>query len=288
MLYFISIFSNVVIQLIIPGGESTTIPSGNVQTGLQGGTSGIQWTPDVKVGTNIVLVPGDDRGLGSGGSASVSIGNNPNGDSSCIDGNSPSSTPGTAAGAVETGGGSSSSSPTNIGAIVGGIVGGIAAVVMAVLLTLFFVRRRRGQKGRRRHSLDLLPESTQPHDEQYQPEPFIIPPSVASRSHHTRTVSNGSEDDDGLRPSMSEVGRRYSALSTTDQSETTGYLGPGPALPTTAPTSTTSRKSPHPPMLRPVNYVQHEDAGVFEHQGEGSNQEPETVELPPNYNTISR
>ncbi|GJJ15081.1 hypothetical protein Clacol_009356 [Clathrus columnatus] len=282
---------DVEIQLVIPGGQTTTIPKTKIQTGLQGNTTGFSWTPNVNVGTTFILVAGDDRGVGTGGSVNNAIGNNPNGDSSCINSNSPSSTPAPAAGAVETGtpsntGGGSS---TNVGAIAGGVIAGVAAVIIAVLLTLFFVRRRRHQRDRRRHSLDLLPESGHPNAEQYQPEPFIIPSSVGSRSQHARTMSNGSEDDDGAsgtRPSMSEVGRRYSALSTTDQSETTGYLGVPPRTGTGTYTST-SRKSPHPPSLRPVNFVQHEDAGELP-EGEGSNQEPETVELPPTYDAIRR
>jgi len=46
--------------------------------------------------------------------------------------------------------------------------------------------------------------------------------------------------------------------------------------------TTTTRKSLLPPQLRPVNFIQHDDAGP----NEGSADEPETIELPPAYTNI--
>jgi hypothetical protein len=44
-----------------------------------------------------------------------------------------------------------------------------------------------------------------------------------------------------------------------------------------------SRKSPMPPSLRPVNIIQHDDAGTV-----ADDNEAETVELPPAYTNIRR
>ena len=249
--------------------------------GAQGSTTGFDWTPNVRTGTSIILVAGDDNGVGSGGSVNTAVGNNPNGDDSCISGNSPSSTPGPAAGAVETGTPNTGSggSSTNAGAIAGGVVGGLAAIIIIALLMWFFMRRRR-HKRQAHQDLDLLPgegpQIGENRDEFYQPEPFVIPASSRGNSTY----------DDHTRPSMSDVGRRYSAISTTDASESqyTSALGVGAAGGTR---TTASRKSPGGPhVLRPVNVVQHEDAGEVPEAGGSGDGEVETVELPPAYTMV--
>ena len=60
--------------------------------------TGFNWTPAVRTGTTLIVVAGDDRGLGTGGSGlyTVSAGLYPN--SSCISNNAPSSTAGPPAG----------------------------------------------------------------------------------------------------------------------------------------------------------------------------------------------
>lgn len=94
----------------------------------------------------------------------------------------------------------------------------------------------------------------------YQPEPFIVPdPTVAS-----------------TRPSTD--GRRHSAIS-----NGASELGVGRAHTPTA-QSTSTRKSAAPPSFRPVNIIQHDDAGPSEEPA----LEPETVELPPAYTNIKK
>lgn len=78
--------------------------------------TGFQWTPSVRAGTTLIVVSGDDRGLGTGGSGlyTVSAGLYPN--SSCITNASPSSTAGSPAGGAY---------PTNAsGGMTGGNSGG--------------------------------------------------------------------------------------------------------------------------------------------------------------------
>lgn len=296
----------VTIFLVIPGGQSSSIPTSGAKGGLQGNTTGFLWTPDIRAGTNVLLVVGDSRGPGTGGSVNTAVGNSPDSNSTCITNDSPSSTAGTPAGAIETGssgkggnGGNDGGSTTNVGAIAGGVVGGLAAIVIVGLVALFFLRRRRRQRHPAAHGVDLLPEGAHRDTEQppefYHPEPFIVPPHS-----HTDAEENGGAS--AGRPSMSDAGgRRYSALSTTDQSEsaygtTTGTgtnllaVGAGAGSRSTSYGPGSSRKSPAgPPQLRPVNFVQHEDAGeIPEPSGSAQHDEPETIELPPSYTNIRR
>lgn len=283
--------------LLIPGGQSSRINVVNSGS-APGGTTGFSWTPDIRAGTNIIISAGDSRGVGTGGSVNTAVGNNPSQNSSCIDSSSPSSTAGTPAGAVQTSsvptGNSSSGGGTNTGAVAGGVLGGIAALAVVGVLALLFIRQRRRQQHPAAHGVDLLPEVAQRDPEQppefYQPEPFIVPSTA------------GTEENGGIsvgRLTMSDVGRRYSALSTTDQSEsvyatTTGtsgnMLAVGGGGRSTSYGPSSNRKSPTGlPVLRPVNFVQHEDAGELpEAGGSGQADEPETVELPPSYNSVRR
>jgi hypothetical protein len=58
---------------------------------------------------------------------------------------------------------------------------------------------------------------------------------------------------------------------------------PRPLTPASATTATTRKTAPMP-QLRPVNIIQHDDAGPSE--GPASPGEPETIELPPAYTHI--
>lgn len=89
--------STVNFQGVIPGGDSFSIPLGAI-TDESGMGTGFQWTPTVRPGTTLMVVSGDARGLGTGGSDlyTVSAGLNPN--SSCLTNTSPSSTAGPPAG----------------------------------------------------------------------------------------------------------------------------------------------------------------------------------------------
>ena len=80
---------------VIPGGESFAIPQGTITNVTNEGT-GFNWTPNVRSGTMLVLVAGDDRGPGTGGSNAYTV--QTGSSSSCLNGTSPSSTPGSPAG----------------------------------------------------------------------------------------------------------------------------------------------------------------------------------------------
>ncbi|KAG9221626.1 hypothetical protein CCMSSC00406_0005539 [Pleurotus cornucopiae] len=82
---------------VIPGGESFVIPEGPITDVPSQGT-GFSWTPPVRAGTTLVIVGGDDRGVGSGGSLVTIVSTGVRLDDDCLGDNSPSSTPGSPAG----------------------------------------------------------------------------------------------------------------------------------------------------------------------------------------------
>ncbi|KAI0346612.1 hypothetical protein BDW22DRAFT_1352763 [Trametopsis cervina] len=258
---------------IIPGGQSLMVPQGSLTTVPEQGL-GFSWTPSIRAGTTVLIIAGDNRGIGSGGSSTYIIGF---GDGSCLDSGSPSSTPGSPAGGsypTSTSGagtgGSTGGSHSNTGPIVGGVVGGVVGLLAILLVALFFYRRRRFHKQQKKRPVDLLHdqegEDQDGHPPQYyQPEPFVVPePTVVSEGAETSTIPGAA------RPSLDQRRSHYSNLSgerssTPDQSAVSG--------------STYLRKSPAPPSFRAVNIVQHDDAGPSE-------PEPETIELPPAYTNI--
>jgi len=262
---------NVQVWGVIAGGESFII---NVNA-----NSGATFTPQIVPGVNVLVVVGDSRGFGSGGSAQQVIqpGNN---DKSCINGNSPSSTAGSPAGGSYptstdgsgTGGGGGNSGP-NIGAIVGGVIGGIAFIAICGIVLFVLLRRRRSRRRFDEQPVDLLGGRDQgqagadaPVPQQYVPEPYHIPADQ-------RPDMSETSDGNNLGPgALSGGSRRLSGITSTESS--------GPL----SGTSNTT-KSGAPPSLRPVNIVQHEDAGPSEGHGQ---QEPETVELPPAYTNLRK
>ena len=171
-----------------------------------------------------------------------------------------------------------SRSKADVGAIVGGVVGGVVGAIAIALILLFIMRRKHFSQTQKERPVDLL----QDHDdgpgpavgnerlpEYYPPEPFILPdPTVASTYESYRDEVPGGSS----RPSGD---RRQSYLSTST-SDAGGFLRAGTSLP-----SSSARKSPIAPSFRPVNIIQHDDAGPSE-----AAPEPETIELPPAYTNI--
>ncbi|KAH8987813.1 hypothetical protein EDB92DRAFT_1801048 [Lactarius akahatsu] len=254
---------------VIPGGNSFNIPQGSLSTNTDTGT-GFNWTVDITGGTNIFVVAGDDRGIGSGGSAPFTVAYSAN--SSCLSGSSPSSTAGSpAGGSYPT---STSSSPSgssgghsNVGAIAGGVAGGLVAIVATALVGFFYFRRQKYSAVSKERPVNVLHDddddgSAPPHDlpQYYAPEPYLVPdPTIVGTSE---------------------------AASTHDRplSMTTADI-PRPQTPGSMNTATShTRKSALPPQLRPVNIIQHDDAGPSEVPTSAG--EPETIELPPAYTNI--
>lgn len=83
-------------QGVIPGGQSFSVPvpTDNLSVVPAEGI-GFTWTPSVRAGTTVILLGGDNRGPGTGGSSTYIVNF---GENSCLNDQSPSSTPGSPAG----------------------------------------------------------------------------------------------------------------------------------------------------------------------------------------------
>lgn len=190
----------------------------------------------------------------------------------------------------------SHSGGSNTGAIVGGVIGGVVFLT-ALILALFFLRRRsKHQKRQKERPVDLLNAdegdesphagpggrvSTQRNElpEYYQPEPFLVPDPTMRSSY------------DGTGATSSE-GRPLSGYTSTSRSGTPDLLGSvyggagGTSASGAGSSSAGGRKGGMRPM-RPVNVIQHDDAGPQVPAG-GAEEEVETVELPPAYTNIRK
>ncbi|KAH7886857.1 hypothetical protein F5I97DRAFT_1807293 [Phlebopus sp. FC_14] len=293
-------------QGVIPGGQSFSIPLGKL-TQVTGQGTGFDWIPSVREGSTLMLVAGDERGLGTAGSElyNVAAGLYPN--SSCLTNNSPSSTAGPPAGGAYptnsngsgTGGGGSSS--TDVGAIAGGVVGGLAAIVIVALAGFYIIRRKTAPRVQKERPVDLLqgdPDDSDPPvnselPHYYRPEPFLATAPTEVSSAYAQE-DGGRASVAGSRSQYDSFGgsrygtsdRRQSGVTsfTDARSATPDYDGLGVASGSTGMTS--SRKSPMPRQLRPVNIIQHDDAGP---PGElDGGEEAETIELPPAYTHIRK
>lgn len=286
---------------IIPGGNAFEIPQGPI-TDVPSFGRGFTWKCNLRAATQLLVVGGDNRGISSGGSINLVVAYPSNGDASCLDRNSPSSTPGTPAGGTyptgtgtdpgnSDGSGGGSSSGNNTGAIVGGVVGGLVALAAAFLLIFFYRRRKKHQLRQREKPIDLNEGDDEggdgdgSHDrlsrnnlpEFYRPEPFTVPDPTVASSHGEYT-----DADDSARPLSGTATSFYTRSGTPDGSVALGY-GVGNATPSS--TNATGRKG-QPPRMRPVNIIQHDDAGPSAPFNPAQDEEPETVELPPAYTAI--
>jgi hypothetical protein len=155
--------------------------------------------------------------------------------------------------------------PSFIFLLSGGVVGAAVLLVAAVLVAFWFFRRRPYSALSQSRPVNVLQDDEdgieEGHDlpQYYAPEPYLMPdPTVRGTSEAASTQD---------RPlSMSTV--------TTDVQR--------PQTPMT--TTTTTRKSAAFPQLRPVNIIQHDDAGPSEDLS--GQAEHETIELPPAYTNI--
>lgn len=171
-------------------------------------------------------------------------------------------------------------SHSNVGAIVGGTVGGVVGLAALILALIFWRRRSNFHKQQKDGPVDLLREGDDDdHHEAgqlpryYEPEPFMVPdPTVASSSAGDPSMSAYNAPSASLRPSGERRASHYSGTEAGRSATPDGVSAGG---------STYMRKSPLPPVFRPVNIVQHEDAGPGEDE-----EHAETIELPPAYTNI--
>ena len=151
----------------------------------------------------------------------------------------------------------------------GGVIGGVAGLILIAVLATFYMRRHKYQKANKeRPALFTDNDDDAPGEGRredlplyYEPEPFTLPDPTDGGAESTRPSTD----------------HRQSQL--TYVTDNNGRATPdGGAAPTGS-----NRKSPLPPSLRPVNIIQHEDAGPSRVT---VGEEPETVELPPAYTNI--
>lgn len=185
----------------------------------------------------------------------------------------------------------------------GGIIGGLALIV-SLLLGLFFYRRRtRRRTELKERPMDLLhgddededddhrrhPNDQQQHQlDYYTPEPFMVP-DLTLTSHAAVTAATDAQSHTGWGASSS--GRPLSDTSFT-RSDTPDLPGVGSGASAygygwAAGSTTTSTSRKGPMRMRPVNIVQHEDAGLPPQIGDKA-EEAETIELPPAYTAVQR
>ena len=293
---------------VIPGGDSFNITFSNTTQKANEGT-GFDWIPPIRGGTTLMIGAGDNRGLGSGGSVTyiVSSGNS---NSTCLNSDSPSSTAGSPAGgsyptSTAEAENSNSSSSSNAGPIAGGVVAALV-VICAFVLVLVFLRRRKKQAAQNKEKPDLFMDNERPASAQdgeiarlAPPEPYIVPSEPAGSewgaesSVGVPTSSYGYGIGTGAaaaaaasgRNTPSAYDRRHSIFSDSTEQD---HLRPG--TPQTMASGsmmgssmmTGSGRKGAPPVLRPVNIIQHEDAGA----PPPADADPETIELPPAYTNI--
>ena len=165
----------------------------------------------------------------------------------------------------------------------GGVVGGVTLILVVLLIALFFWRRSRLQNTPKDHPVNLLmgDEGDGPSDSQmreanppsfYQPEPFLVP----DRTSTGRTSFQGGQPG-------AEAGA-FGAYRDDDEHSNSRRSSEVPPMSIAA----SSRKSGTllRPM-RPVNIIQHDDAGPSEPDTRADD-EPETIELPPAYTHIKK
>jgi hypothetical protein len=270
---------------VIPGGQSFTVPTGPITNVSEQGT-GFSWTPSVRGGTTLLLVGGDSRGAGNAGSTINTVGLGTTVVNSCLNDTSPSSTPGNPAGgsyptSTTSSTSSSSSHSTNTGAIAGGTVGGVAFLILAALAALFCLRRKSVHKSQKERPVDILQDDEgDEHDggretgrlpQYYQPEPFLVPdPTITSAAGSVHET-----EDDAL---MGITGNRPISGTTTSRSGT-------PDLISAVGSSNGATRKGGLRVMRPVNIIQHDDAGPSE-PAKDEEGEPDTIELPPAYTNL--
>ncbi|KIL62410.1 hypothetical protein M378DRAFT_165776 [Amanita muscaria Koide BX008] len=254
---------------IIPGGVSFSIlaESGITNTSDEG--IGFSWLPRLSQGTQILIVGGDDRGLGAGGSAEFTTAHSD--DSSCVTAGSPSTTPGTVAGAVNT-----TSSMT--AAIIGGAVGGsLGFVALCAIIAFLLIRHRRNQRystGSTIYTLnseraDIMTKPGNPLS-YYGIEPFDHTLSPVSGFGHENTAPMRQLTISTTSGMASPNGDRLSGPQAVEPPGSLSRSGSG-----------SINFTPSAPMIT-TTIIQHTDGGA---PVENENV-PTTINLPPTYNSL--
>ncbi|THV07711.1 hypothetical protein K435DRAFT_959773 [Dendrothele bispora CBS 962.96] len=289
------------VQIIamIPGGESVVLNP------PQGPTS-FDWTVNVFNGTQLLFLMMDAQGR-PGGSSDVRTVSSSD-DTSCINGNSPSSTAQPTASSTSTNSpgaspseSSSSSNKTPIGAIAGTVIGALVFLAVAITLGLFFLRRRQSRdhpeqrvqrhSRRMRSEVDLLATGPPPDPYPYSPYAGTMTPAINTPATQTFPSYNGSQPSD---PFGSDAFSRSSVITSHTQhtqqpmslsDHTTASHGMSPFTAGDSRSSQYSTPGQRKAAMagvsnhKPSRYVMHTDM----EDTPAVPEEDEVIELPPQY-----
>lgn len=170
-------------------------------------------------------------------------------------------------------------------------------MIVILGLAAFYVIRRKTRKSVKERPVNLLygdPDDNEPSNYQpppyLQPEPYLVTePTLSSVSaqDNRHSIAGSALLSDSLRSSRYGMStqRLSGVTSLSDPRSTTPELEAGFFAPGSTTALTSSRKSGMTRQLRPVNIIQHEDAGPSSAQEEG---QPETIELPPAYTNLQQ
>ncbi|KIM74568.1 hypothetical protein PILCRDRAFT_14335 [Piloderma croceum F 1598] len=213
---------------VIPGGQCFPINEENIGTGSD---AGFDFTVPVRAGVTVLLIGGDSRGIGSGGSEQIVV--EQSGSQSCLDSSSPSSTPGSPAGQIvyptsSSGGGSAvnnnggngsstngtsskSNKDVDKDAIIGGAAGGgLIIIAINVLVCLYFIRRRRRTRYDnpvdRQSNAELLSPGLNQISPFYEPEAFRAPDTATVSSYGRQSYDPRQSTEASTTPSISRTG----------------------------------------------------------------------------------
>ncbi|KJA14562.1 hypothetical protein HYPSUDRAFT_59307 [Hypholoma sublateritium FD-334 SS-4] len=285
---------------IVPGGQSQSydIAERNITTVPNMGT-GFSFLVNMRAGTTCLLMGGDGRGNGTGGTLEfiVALGND---DESClsntsptstlasstgitssisqstttgspvagsVSSNSPSSTSGSpTGGSVSTGtgwagGDGRHSTSGNVGTIVGGAVGGFTVALVISLVLIYFLRRRNQKRGLYRDRRVGAIDDDDAGDSEY-PAGVATQPNELLEYYQPEPLVLGADDEEsaGGQTPLETVGESFSVQGGDK------YRGEAPAA------------------IRVLKYIQHDDAGPSIPVSEAS----EMVEIPPSYVDLRR
>jgi len=127
---------------VVPDGAFRTIPPGKIDTQPGLGT-GFTWTPAVRARTNLIIIGGDNRRMGSGGFISTFV--NPGDPSRDTFGDCPAPTAMT---------GITSDSRVSAGAIVGSVLGGVVLLSLLLFFIFYLLRRKRAKPQVRKPGME--------------------------------------------------------------------------------------------------------------------------------------
>ena len=148
----------------------------------------------------------------------------------------------------------------------GGVVGALIALVVTGLVAFWFFMRRSRSALSQQRPVNVLQDDEDGNAEYhglpqyYVPESYLVPDST--------TTGRGTSE----------------AASTHDRPLLMSTVTTDVRHPQTPTTSTTTHKSAASPQSRPVNIIEHDDAGPSEDLS--GQVEPETIEFPPSYSNI--